>query len=296
MTFDKTASSTDTAVSAEALVALANTDGLDLNLKILTQNLRFADDPNGNSVKERTTRFGALLDEYSPDLVGTQEVTFEWYQYLRSLKKYALAGSSKSGKEDADGDWNLIMYDVDRFALIKSDTFWLSSTPDEVSKIEGATVARICTWVQLFDRYTGEVLIVANTHIDHRKTDNRVKQLEYLIEHLRHRLKDNYDGCRIYITGDFNCLVDSRPHMTMTDSGFVDSRFVALEDRSTVNASFHGYGAEEYLFDYCFFKGEDSVLSYEIISKNYAGEMDTEPGFVSDHYAVMAVFERKGNS
>ena len=41
-------------------------------------------------------------------------------------------------------------------------------------------------------------------------------------------------------------------------------------------------------------KGEETVLSYEIISKKYIGEMDTEPGFVSDHYGVITVFERKG--
>ena len=282
----------------EPPTTLENTDGLDLNLKILTQNVRYADDPNGNSVKERTTRFGALLEEYSPDIVGTQEVTYEWYQYLKTLDKYELVGSSKSGQEDENGDWNLIMYDAERFVLMDSETFWLSATPEIVSKIDGPSVIRICTWAELFDRYTGETIIMVNTHIDHTNTNYRVQQLHHLFAHLNDKLAERYDECRIYMTGDFNAVEDSRPHMLMENFEFVDSRSVAREDKSTVNVTCHEYfeGEEQWVFDYCFFKGEDTVLSYEIISKNYAGEMDTEPGFVSDHYGVIAVFERKGNS
>lgn len=289
----KTEKETRPIMDTQPPTTLENTDGLELNLKILTQNVRYADDPDGNSVKERTTRFKALIDEYRPDVIGTQEVTFEWYNYLDTIEGYALVGESKTGKQGDDGDWNLIMYDVERFVLMDSDTFWLTGTPDKVSKLDGATVVRICTWAELFDRYTGETIIVANTHIDHKSTDLRVLQLKYMLKHLRDRLFERYEGCRIYVTGDFNCLVDSRPYEVMEDRGFVDSRSVTLEDNSTVNASYHGYNGQEYMFDYCFFKGDDTVLSYEIISTNYIGEMDTEPGYVSDHYGVITVFERK---
>ena len=291
----KTEKETRKIMDTEPPTTIENTEGLDLNLKILTQNVRYADDPDGNSVKERTTRFKALLEEYRPDVVGAQEVTYEWYTYLSTLENYALVGESKTGKDNEEGDWTPIMYNVDRFVLMDSDTFWLTDTPDVVSKIDGATVVRICTWAELFDRYTGETIIMANTHIDHKKTDYRVKQLNYLIKHLRKRLFERYEDCRIYITGDFNCTVDSTPYITMTTCKFVDSRTVALEDNSTVNESYHGYNSgDPYMFDYCFFKGEDTVVYYEIISKNYVGVMDTEPGFVSDHYGVFTVFERKG--
>ena len=279
--------------ATESPTMLEDLDGLDLNLKVLTQNVRYADDPNGNSVKERTTRFGALLDEYKPDLVGTQEVTVEWYNYLSSLENYALIGSSKTGRKAESGEWNVIMYNVDRFVVMDSDTFWLTDTPDRVSQVKNASGVRICTWAELYDRYTGETIIMANTHIDHKNTDVRVQQLNYLFKHLRKRLFERYEDCRIYLTGDFNCAVNSRPYMIATTSKFVDTRAVTLEDNSKGKVSFHGYNGQEYMFDYCFFKGDDTVLSYEIITKNYIGEMDTEPGFVSDHYGVISVFERK---
>ena len=152
---------------------------------------------------------------------------------------------------------------------------------------------RICTWAELFDKFTGETIIMANTHIDHKKNTVRVTQAQLIRKHLRKRLGERFLECRVYLTGDFNCTVDSSPYNIIEDGGFVDPQKVALEDTSTVNGTYHGYNGQEYMFDYCFFRGEDTVLQYEIVSKNYIGEMDTEPGFVSDHYGVFVVFERK---
>jgi endonuclease/exonuclease/phosphatase family metal-dependent hydrolase len=272
---------------------LEDTEGLDLNLRILTQNVRYADDPNNNSVAERKSRFKALVDEYKPDLIGTQEVTLEWYEYLSAMENYEVVGKSKTGSTSGDPDWNLVIYNKDRFVLMDSDTFWLTDTPDVVSKVEGASGVRICTWAELFDRYTGETIIMANTHIDHKKNTVRVTQAQLIRKHLRKRLGERFLECRVYLTGDFNCTVDSSPYNIIEDGGFVDPQKVALEDTSTVNGTYHGYNGQEYMFDYCFFRGEDTVLHYEIVSKNYIGEMDTEPGFVSDHYGVFVVFERK---
>ena len=272
---------------------LDSTDGLDLNIKVLSQNVRCADDEGNNSVKERTTRFKALLDEYKPDLVGTQEVTMEWLLYLRSIEGYEVIGSSRDGHRSMSGEWSAIMYNSERFVLMDSDTFWLTDTPDKVSAVKNSGCRRICTWAELFDRYTGETIIMANTHLDHLATDVRVTQANYLLLNLRKRLAERYEECRIYLTGDFNCTPNSTPYFTVTNCNFVDAHTVALEDISTVTGSFHGYGEHNSEIDFCFFKGEETVLSYEIISKKYIGEMDTEPGFVSDHYGVITVFERK---
>lgn len=270
-----------------------STEGLDLNIKILSQNVRYADDEGNNSVKERTTRFKALLDEYKPDLVGTQEVTMEWLLYLRSIEGYEVIGSSRDGHRSMSGEWNAIMYNTERFVLMDSDTFWLTETPDKTSMTEGALCRRICTWAELFDRYTGETIIMANTHLDHSNNTVRATQTQYLLMHLRKRLGDRFTQNKVYLTGDFNCTNTSTPYLTVELVGFVDTHKAALEDRSNVKGTFHDYGQSDREIDFCFSKGEEAVLSYEIISKKYMGEMDSEPGFVSDHYGVMVVFERK---
>ena len=72
----------------EPPVALENVEGLDLSLTILSQNLCATDRPNGNSIEERTERFDALLDEYSPDIVGTQEVPMDMANHFGKLDEY----------------------------------------------------------------------------------------------------------------------------------------------------------------------------------------------------------------
>ena len=278
----------------EPLTKLEDTTGLDLNLKILSQNVRCNDDEGGNTVLQRTTRLKGLIDEYQPDIIGTQETTFEWRRYLRTLKDYAFVGSSRNGHNSSTGEWSAIMYKKDRFVMLDSDTFWLTDTPDEVGSVENSLCRRICTWVELFDRYTGETFIMANTHLDHSTDTVRRTQAAYLIGNLKKRLGDRYNSHTIYLTGDFNCKPETSPYEAIIRGGFADSRDAAAEDVSVVSGSYHAYGQKESEIDFCFFKGEETVLRYEIISKNYISEGESEPGFVSDHYGVMATFKKEG--
>ena len=292
-TAKKTEKATRRIKATEPPTMLEDTTGLDLNIKVLSQNVRCADDPNGNSVDERTTRLKALIDEYKPDLIGTQEVTYKWFQYLDSIEGYDIVGSSRAGHGSTAEEWSAVMYNSERFVLLDSDTFWLTKNPDLVGAVENSGCKRICTWAELYDRYTGEIIIMANTHLDHLSEDVRSLQAQYLLKNLRKRLVERYDECTIYLTGDFNCKNSATSYYSITAGGFVDSRIVAAEDLSEVKGTYHAYGEHNTEIDFCFYKGKQNVLSYEIISKKYLGEMDTEPGYVSDHYGVFVVFERK---
>lgn len=294
LTNEPTEKATKKPKETEPLTKLEDTTGLDLNLKILSQNVRCNDDEGGNTVLQRTTRLKGLIDEYQPDIIGTQETTFEWYKYLRSLEGYAIVGSSRNGHKKTSGEWSAILYNTERFVLMDSDTFWLTDTPDEVGSVENSLCRRICTWAELFDRYTGETFIMANTHLDHSTDTVRRTQAAYLIGNLKKRLGDRYNSHTIYLTGDFNCKPETSPYEAIIRGGFADSRDVAAEDVSVVSGSYHAYGQKESEIDFCFFKGEETVLRYEIISKNYISEGESEPGFVSDHYGVMATFKKEG--
>ena len=45
---------------------------------VLTQNIRYADDMNGNSFDERAPRYNKLVTEYMPDLIYMQEDSNRW--------------------------------------------------------------------------------------------------------------------------------------------------------------------------------------------------------------------------
>ena len=78
------------------------------------------------------------------------------------------------------------------------------------------------------------------------------------------------------------------------NGGFVDSEGAADVNKSpAVTETYHNYGTEQgEKIDFCFYKGNETVLEYEIITKNYAGEGETEKGYVSDHYGVIATFKK----
>ena len=71
--------------------------------------------------------------------------------------------------------------------------------------------------------------------------------------------------------------------------GYDDVRDLALEDRSEGYGANHFFGNVEKGKDECFWfaRGYGEVLSYEIITKKYKGEKDTEAGYVSDHYGIL---------
>ena len=265
------------------------TTRLDNSITVLSQNIRYGDDPNGNSVAERSSRFRQLMMEYRPDLVGTQETTAGWNKRFSTMIKYldrytdlgdyGMVGCSREGREATDGEWNTILYRKDRFELLDSDTTWLSDTPDVASAVEGALCKRICTWALLKDKQTGDTILFANTHLDHSNDEVRSAQMNILMDYLADRI-GQYP---FYVTGDFNCNVDSVPYNTATER-LLDAHKTAWVDRSTATRTYHAYkesGGSE--IDFIFHNEHTVPVSYEIISKDYGG-------FVSDHYGVIAEF------
>ena len=251
----------------------------DNSVKILTQNLRCADDPGGNSIAERSVRFRRLLMEYKPDLIGTQETTAEWISHLEHIGEYGMIGCSREGVDATGGEWNTILYRKRRFELLDSDTTWLSYTPNTASAIEGSRCKRICTWALLGDRQTGKRLLFANTHLDHGGNDVREKQMTILMDYLADRI-DQYP---FYLTGDFNCDPGSAPYVAATER-LLDARKTARIDLSTERRTFHAYketGGGE--IDFIFHNNKTIPTNYEVVSKDY-------DGFVSDHYGVVAEF------
>ena len=261
----------------------------DYSIKILSQNLRCMDDPNGNAIGDRSPRFRQLVVEYRPDLIGTQETTSGWNAKLKSLSnylrrytdlgEYGMVGCSREGREATDGEWNTILYRKDRFELLDSDTTWLSTTPNEASFVEGALCKRICTWALLKDKQSGETILFANTHLDHSNDQVRSVQMDILMAYL----EDRIGQYPFYVTGDFNCFVDSIPYNTAT-AKLADAHKTTWIDHSTDTRTYHAYkesGGGE--IDFIFHNDKTTPVQYEIISKDYEG-------YVSDHYGVIAEF------
>lgn len=266
---------------------VADLNGLSLRsentLKIMTQNMRGGDDPDGNSVTKRFARFKLMLAEYQPDVIGTQEHTTNWSKRIQkelksdeTLSNYDMVGVGTGGETH-------ILYRTDKFELLDSGVFWLSNTPDVPSVAEGVSSSfkRTCTWALLKDRETGFTFMAANTHLDHTSEILRVRQITILMNYMAEKIGDY----PYFFTGDLNSTANWDTH-TIVSASLTDSRTDAWVDRSTVSNSYHGYregGWGDYVIDFVFHDEKSTPISYEILSKQY-------DGFVSDHYAVMVEF------
>src|SRR3546814_7474041 len=85
------------------------------------------------------------------------------------LPAYQFVGVARDDGK-AKGEYSMLGFRRDRFALVGSGTFWLSPTPDVPSKGWDAALPRIATWARLRDRTAERDLLVVNTHLDRKST------------------------------------------------------------------------------------------------------------------------------
>ena len=171
-------------------------------ISVVSQNVRCADDGGKNDIDDRKVRLKQLIEDYSPDLIGTQEVTKRWLDILDDYfgDTYGSFGCSRDGEYATTGEWNVILYKKDRFEFVRGGNFWLTETPDQPSFTEDALCRRICTWAILKDKLTDKEILFCNTHLDHSNDTVRDAQAKILMEFINNRIGDY----PVYLTGDFN--------------------------------------------------------------------------------------------
>ena len=154
------------AVCRIAPVQSANEDG---TLKLISFNMRTAWGRDGdNSWMNRRSASVEMLRREAPDVMGVQEAMQEQLLYLDAeCPQYARVGEDRDGGAEG-GETMAVFYLRDRFDLLADGTFWLSETPDRVSRGWDAACNRTVTWVELRDKMSGRTFFYFNTHLDHQ--------------------------------------------------------------------------------------------------------------------------------
>jgi len=137
------------------------------NLKIMTYNIRY-DNPNDgeNAWPNRKEHLFSQLAFYEPDVLGIQEaLPHQVVEMANALPNYSNVGMARDGV--GKGESSNIFYKKTRFEVLQQNTFWLSETPDVISKGWDAALNRVCTYVILKDKKSEKVIYVFNTHLDH---------------------------------------------------------------------------------------------------------------------------------
>ena len=214
------------------------------------------------------------IDSVEPDIIGFQEATFVHYDYL---KKVMVGFDSEMAYRDEFvlSEGCPIFWRTDRFEKVRSGSFWLSETPEIMSKDWGSEHYRICVYVILRDLNTGKEFAVFNTHLDHTSDLARINGIKVVLDKIA-----EFGGMPAYLMGDLNAKENSET-IQSTKEAFDDAQKIATktDDRPT----FHGWGeaADPRRIDYIMIsKGDAEVSEYGVVY-NLHGD-----AYSSDHASI----------
>ena len=237
-----------------------------------------------NAWPYRKERVEALIRFYGFDVRGVQEAKPSQMSDLRAMPGFASVGVGRDGGDR--GEYSAIFYRTDRLRVLDSGTFWLSETPDTVSKGWDAALNRICTWAKMKDRRTGRVFYFFNTHFDHVGREARLRSAELLAGRIRIVAGDKYP---VLCTGDFNAHAESEPVAVMK-TVLRDAREASQTPAYGPPFSYAGFPVQvpEKLrnrtpIDYLFVNGRVRVLTCGLLSDS---DGRNHP---SDHFPLRAV-------
>jgi endonuclease/exonuclease/phosphatase family metal-dependent hydrolase len=261
----------------------------DKKIDVMSFNIRY-DNPedgkqNWHHRKENVVR---MINFYDLDIIGMQEVLVNQQHYLKTnLNEYKTIGIGREdGKEK--GEFASIFYKKDRFKVLKSGTFWLSATPDKISKGWDADLERIVTWSVFRDKNTREEFIFMNTHFDHIGNIARVESAKLL----KQKSIELAGNLPLILTGDFNLVPDSEGIRTLIKP---DPKNTLINASSAATFTYGpnwtscGFDnrpfEERKVIDYIFLKGISNVTKYAVFSEML------DDIYLSDHCPVFAQIE-----
>ena len=255
-------------------------------IKAISYNIRYNNPKDGMNVWEnRKATVMDLLNEQSADFVGLQEVVHaQLLDLVEGLPTYNYVGiGRKDGK--TKGEYSPIFFKKDKYSVLQSNTFWLSETPDLVSKGWDASLERICTYGLFENKKNQKKVWVFNTHLDHRGVKARAKSVDLIIEKVKSLNEENYP---VIVTGDFNLTPDTSPIQKM-QSHFLDvKKNLTPTDANFPTAnSFNNQSRGVKRIDYVFVKGLKPIKAKHLYQKTPMG------GWASDHHPVVVHLKQR---
>lgn len=190
------------------------------SIKMMSYNLRCLTplDLGEKSWFYRAELVMADLEAQAPGIIGFQEATKWQYEYLvECLPEYDSVINYRDESVIAEGC--PIFYHRDLYTLVEKGSFWLSETPEVMSKDWGAAHYRICSYVILRDNESGKAFVVFNTHLDHVSDEARIKGIGVVLDKIA-----AFGGLPAVIMGDLNAEEGSQTYISATEH-FLDARY-----------------------------------------------------------------------
>lgn len=252
------------------------------NLKIMTYNIRLDVASDGeNAWPKRKDYFASQIQFYSPDVFGVQEATPNQVTDIASaLPNYNKFGVGR--EEGGTGEACTIYYKKDRFKVEQSNTFWLSETPNVVSRGWDAACNRVCTYGLFKDLKTKKTFWVFNTHLDHIGEEARTKGLELILSKMA---AVNTKGYPVFLMGDFNSEPNEERIISLKKI-MNDTREISEEKPFGPSGTFNEFKYDQpvtLLLDYIFISKNSNLK----IKKHAVLSDSIDLKYPSDHFPVL---------
>ncbi len=214
------------------------------------------------------------IEKEQPSVIGFQEVTKWHYSYLcDTLSAYDSVITYRDDAFNSEGC--PIFYRSDIYTLIDKGSFWLSETPDVMSKSWGAQFNRICSYVILKDNATETEFVVFNTHLSHVSDEARINGIQVVLDKIA-----EFGSKPAVLMGDLNAEEDSETYKSATKN-FYDAKYQTTNTMTSCTYQDWGEQLDRECIDYVMISKQGlKVNSYKVVSDTYDGV------YSSDHFPL----------
>ena len=221
------------------------------------------------------------IEKAQPGIIGFQEVTCWQYDYLvETMAGYDSIISYRDKMVNSEGC--PIFYRTDLYTLIDKGSFWLSETPDVMSKDWGAAHYRICSYVILKDKATEKEFVIFNTHLDHVSDEARINGIQVVLNKIK-----EFGNLPAVLMGDLNAEEYTDTYKSATEA-FLDTKYETENTMTSCTYQSFGEELESDCIDYMLVSPDSfDVLSYEVIHAIYDGV------YASDHFPLFVKLKLK---
>lgn len=246
---------------------------------IITFNIRRDSPSDGeNNWEYRKDAIVNMILDKKPSIICMQECMPHMWKYLCNTLKfyygeYSVDAFNKKSLLDSKlfiSEGIGILYDYEKYLCLDKGYIKLHKGFGFDTKYW-----RVCQYVKLVSKITGEAFYVFNTHLEHKTRDARHKACELIHNKIQEICKDY----PVYICGDFNAEPEWLNNLgPLTENYKVSTDKCANRKIGTV----HNFGTRNdgVNIDFCYYKNTE-IKSSEIITDGYGVK------YLSDHNPVI---------
>lgn len=248
-------------------------------LNIISSNIKFNDPSDGCNIwQNRRPILMQIFRDFNVDILCTQEGWMPQVEDIASDLNH-LKVISEHRNWIPERMYPNIYIKKSRFQVLDSGDIWLSKTPyTPGSSSFKSCFPRLCIWAILKDKENNQNLFIINTHLDHKSSKTRHKQIQVLINEVEKKV----NGLPLIIAGDFNedpfGLV--RKELVSNFSNIIDPWMSLEKNEESSFHKFKGHNDEKKRIDWVLI---DKNMGAESIQLDKTKKSKIYP---SDHFPV----------